>query len=544
MRHFFESRQALWLALPTGAVSSLAFAPFEWWPLAILCLAYLFAAWQYAPPRLAAKFGFLFTAGMFLAGTYWLYDTIHEIGHAPAWIAIFLMFGMVAIIGGYCGLLGHAIGRWLSPFFSAPALNARESAAALADEVSTGGAQRRGHPISLLFLLLVLPAAWTLLEWFRGWFLSGFPWFALGYSQTDTPLAGFAPVGGVYTISLLVAISAGAIVVLLGGSSRQRPVAAVVVAAIWSSGGVLWQHDWTQPVNGPLTVAVVQGAVPQDVKWSEEYRDSTLQLYRDLTLPHLGNDIILWPEAALPDMPEQLRDYLSFMWSAARAKNSTLITGLLHYGDNADDVRNGLLSLDQELHWYDKRRLVPFGEFFPVPGFVREWMRLQSLPYSDITAGARHQPALHAAGQRIGATICYEDAYGSEQLSVLKEATLLINVTNDAWFGDTTAAPQHLQISRMRVMEAQRPLLRAANDGISAIIDASGKVEKTLPRFKPGVLTGVVQPRTGLTPYAHVGNWPLVSFCAAMLALALWPALGNLRRLAGQPRAKASPARQ
>ena len=205
------------------------------------------------------------------------------------------------------------------------------------------------------------------------------------------------------------------------------------------------------------------------------------------------------------------------MWSAAHAKGSTLITGMLHYGENQDDIRNGLLALDEDAQWYDKRRLVPFGEFFPVPSFVRSWMRLQNLPYSDITPGAREQPALRAGSNRIAATICYEDAYGSEQLKVLKDATLLINVTNDAWFGDTTAAPQHLQISRMRVMEAQRPLLRAANDGISALIQSSGDVEKTLPRFKPNVLTGVVQPRTGLTPYAQVGNWPVVLFGVAVL---------------------------
>ena len=166
-----------------------------------------------------------------------------------------------------------------------------------------------------------------------------------------------------------------------------------------------------------------------------------------------------------------------------------------------------------------QRRLVPFGETFPVPPFIREWMKLQSLPYSDITPGDKHQPALRAAGQKIGATICYEDAYGSDQLEVLKDATLLVNVTNDAWFGDSPAAHQHLQISRMRVIEAGRPLLRAANDGISAIINADGKVVKTLPRFKPDVLTGVVQPHTGLTPYAHVGNWPLVLFCSLVLAI-------------------------
>lgn len=501
MSSFFASRLALWLSFPIGAALSLAFAPFEWWPLAVVCPAYLFYAWQDATPRRAGKFGFLFTAGLFLAGTYWLYHTIHDVGHAPVWIAVFLMFGMVAIISGYSWLVGYALARWFP---------------------------RKG----LFGWLLVVPSAWTLLEWFRGWFLSGFPWFALGYSQTDSPLAAFAPIGGVYTISLLVAISAGAVVALISGAARERIVAAAVLIVVWGFGAAMWGHAWTQPTGRPITAAIVQGAVPQDEKWSEAYRDSTLKLYHDLSMPHLGKDIILWPESALPDLPEQLRDFLSQFWTAARANHTTLITGLLHFGKDQDDVRNGLLSLDAELQWYDKRRLVPFGETFPVPSFVREWMKLQSLPYSDITPGDRHQPALRAAGQKIGATICYEDAYGSDQLEVLKEATLLVNVTNDAWFGDSPAAHQHLQISRMRVIEAGRPLLRAANDGISAIINADGKVVKTLPRFKPDVLTGVVQPHTGLTPYAHVGNWPLVLFCSLVLAIGAWPVLRRLRSTA------------
>jgi apolipoprotein N-acyltransferase len=493
---FFQSTLAIWLTLPVGAALSLAFAPFEWWPLAVLCPAYLFLTWVRATPRHAARSGFLFTAGLFLAGTYWLYNTIHEVGDAPAWIAIFLMFGMVAILSGYTAVLGYALARWLP---------------VPADRAAT------------LHLLVIFPAALTVLEWFRGWFLSGFPWFALGYSQTDSPLAGFAPIGGVYGISLLAAISAGALMVVWTGAGRDRIVAGIVIAAIWGSGALLWKHEWTQAIGRPLTVAIVQGSVPQDVKWTVEYRDSTLDLYRDLSLPHLGKDIILWPESALPDMPDQLRNYVSIMWSAARARGSTLITGMLHYGENEDDIRNGLLALDDEAQWYDKRRLVPFGEFFPVPSFIRAWMRLKSLPYTDLTPGPRRQPALHAAGNRIGATICYEDAYGAEQLEVLKEATLLINVTNDSWFGDTTAAHQHLQISRMRVMEAQRPLLRAANDGISALIHADGYVEKTLPRFKPAVLTGVLQPRTGLTPYAKAGNWLVILLCAAaVLGATLW----------------------
>lgn len=492
---FFATRPAAWLALLVGALLSFGFAPFGWWPLAILCPAYLFLTWLDATPRHAAKSGFLFTVGLFLAGTYWLYNTIHEVGHAPAWIAIFLMFGMVAILGGYTAALGYALARWVT------------------------GAGVRAKVGMVALSLMLYPAAYTLLEWFRGWFLSGFPWFALGYSQTDSPLAAFAPIAGVYGISALCAVSAGALVVLVIGTLRARIIAGAVIVVIWASGVLLWQREWTEPVGRPITVAIVQGAVPQDVKWSVEYRDSTLELYRDLTLPHLGRDIILWPESALPDMPDQLRGFVSYMWSAARARGSALITGMLRYGEDENDIRNGLLALDEEAQWYDKRRLVPFGEVFPVPSFIRSWMRLQNLPYTDLTPGAADQPALEAAGTRIGATICYEDAYGAEQLEVLKEATLLVNVTNDAWFGDTTAAHQHLQISRMRVMEAQRPLLRAANDGISALILANGSVEKTLPRFKPDVLTGVVQPRTGLTPYAHVGNWPVIGVCSMILVL-------------------------
>ncbi len=509
LKKFFESKLAIWLAAPVGAALALAFAPFEWWPLALVCPAYLFLVWLHAPtPRDAGRAGFVFTVGLFLAGTYWLYSTIHEVGHAPAWIAIFLMVGMVAILGGYTAALGYALARWLP---LQPAARGRTGAA--------------------LHLLVIYPAAYTLLEWFRGWFLSGFPWFALGYSQTDSPLAGFAPISGVYGISLLSALSAGAIAALI--VTRQRVFSLAVLIVIWASAALLWHREWSQPSGRPVTAAIVQGAVPQELKWNVEYRDSTVRLYRDLSLPHLGRDIVLWPEAAIPDTADQLETFLSYIWDAARAKGTTLITGMLRYGENRDDVRNALLVLDREPQWYDKRRLVPFGEFFPVPSFVREWMKMQNLPYSDITPGAPDQPALTVGTNKIAATICYEDAYGAEQLSALKDATLLVNVTNDAWFGDTTAAPQHLQISRMRAMEAQRPLLRAANDGISAIIQADGEVASTLPRFKPAVLTGVVQPRTGLTPYARVGNWPVILLCAlALIAAAL------LLRRANEPRSE------
>jgi apolipoprotein N-acyltransferase len=268
-------------------------------------------------------------------------------------------------------------------------------------------------------------------------------------------------------------------------------------------------------------VALVQGAVAQEMKWSIEQRDKTLDLYPRLTKPYLGRDLIVWPEAALPMLAQELAGYLSTQWGIAQEHGSTLLLGIVRYEPDTETYTNSILGLDADASWYDKRRLVPFSEFFPVPKFIRDWLKGMDLPYSGFRAGIDHQPPLIAHGHKIAATICYEDAYASEQLDVLRQATLLVNVTNDAWFGDTTARYQHLQISRMRALEAGRPLLRTANDGISAVIDAHGNVVKTLPNFVPGVLTADVQPRTGLTPYAHIGNWGIILSCSAIALAAL-----------------------
>lgn len=517
MQQLLASKYALWLAPLVGAALSLAFAPFDWWPLAVVCPAFLFLAWRDASPGRAAQLGFLFTAGKYLAGTYWLYYSIHGIGKAPLWLTFFVMFGMVAILSSYTAFVGYALARWMK-------------------------VESRGRASPAVRYLLVLPSAWLLLEWFRGWFLSGFPWLALGYSHLDTALSGWAPVGGVYTMSFIVAVCAGALVLLVIGSMRTRIAAIAVAAALWFAGFMLTKPVWTQTYGAPVTAAVVQGAVPQDEKWTTD-PNSTVRLYHELTAPHLGRDIILWPESALPVLGHEALSILDPLSRAAHAHGSRLVTGLVRYDFERDVYYNGLLALDEEAQWYYKRRLVPFGEFFPVPSFIREWLRLMNLPYSDITAGEESQPALAVKKQKIAATICYEDAYGAEQLDVLKDATLLVNVTNDAWFGDSTAAHQHLQISRMRALEAGRPMLRAANDGISAIIDARGEVKATLPRFEPGVLTGVVQPRTGLTPYAVVGNLPIVGGSVFVLLALFAPRLIEHARRRG-PRANDKSAPQ
>jgi apolipoprotein N-acyltransferase len=494
-------RQSL-IALAAGAALTLAFAPFDLWPLAIACPAVLFCLWQGARPRAAAWLGLLFGSATFLAGTYWLYISIHGFGKAPIAIAFVLMLGLVAIMGAYCALIGYVAARWL-PYRGA------------------------------LRWLLGLPGLWVLIEWFRGWFLSGFPWLSLGYAGINSWLAGYAPVAGVYGLSLLIALTAGAVIAGALGTRRLRWAAVAMVAFIWTAGWALDRMAWTRADGAPLTVALVQGSIPQDEKWQLAEREHTLELYRRLIEQAFGARLIVLPEASLPVLANNLDPYLGPLERDAEAHGSTLIVGLVRYEPETDRLYNSLFALGKPRSYYDKRRLVPFGEFFPVPAAVREWLRLMSLPYVDMTPGAEEQPLLEAADTKIAATICYEDAWGSLGLSTLGAAGLMVNVTNDAWFGDSTASHQHLEIARMRSLEAGRYQIRVANDGITAIIDPRGAVSARVPRFKSTVLRGTVVPHAGLTPYARVGNWPVVLLCIMMLLLAVVVPLLPSRR-AGQ----------
>ncbi len=250
----------------------------------------------------------------------------------------------------------------------------------------------------------------------------------------------------------------------------RRLFALGIIVILFAVPALLRSHDWTRQAGSPLAVAAVQGAVSQDQKWQAKNLEATMARYSQLTVDAWGARLIVWPESALPVLASDIPDYLRRLQEQGRAHGADFAIGLVNYEPKTEQFHNGLLVLsDAGGGWYYKRHLVPFGEYFPVPAFVRSWMRLMSLPYDDITPGTAHQPVLSAAGQKLGLTICYEDAFGSQQLGILREATLLINVTNNAWYGDSTAPHQHLQIARMRALEAGRYLIRAANDGITAV---------------------------------------------------------------------------
>jgi apolipoprotein N-acyltransferase len=475
------------IALVAGAGTSFAFAPYDLGYLGWIGPAALFLLWEYAAPRDAARTGFWFGAGLFGAGTWWIYTAVHDFGQAPVWLAIFLLAALLAIKGAYYALLGYVVVR------IAPDPSPRRS-------------------------MYLIPAAWTLMDWLRGWLFTGFPWLQLGYSQSDTPLAGLSTVGGIHLVTFATAATAGALIVVFHQGGRARVAAIAFAAVFWIAGWLLGGHEWTKQAGNPVSVALIQGAIPQDEKWLVANRAATLEKFRGLNRKALGARIIVWPESAIPLLAKDARSYLEEIRRESAARNSDVMLGLLDFDPATGVVRNGLYSMSAAGEgWYYKRRLVPFGEFFPVPKAVRQWMRLHSLPYYDMTPGPEFQAPLKAGGERLAATICYEDAYGADELEELPNATLLVNVTNNAWFGDSSAPHQQLQMARFRAIEAGRFLMRATSNGVTAVIAPDGEVVSRIPQFQAGILRADVQPRTGLTPYAQTGNWPILSLAFLVL---------------------------
>ena len=368
-----------------------AFAPFRCWPLAVLAPLGLLAAIARAGWRRAAWRGFLFGFAEFLAGVYWIYISVHDVGGAPAVVAVVMLLLLVSIMAVY-----SALAAALSVCFAPRA-------------------DWRRH-------LLVFPALWTLCEWLRGWFLGGFPWLSLGYSQIDAPLRGVAPVGGVYLISFCLVLSAGCLYGLLAHprSTRQWFAALLLLGALWLGGGMLGRVRWSHPAGPPLPVSLIQGDIPESEKWAPDVFLPTLERYHRLTAANWGSRLVIWPEAAVPAYADEVQaDFLDPLAAEARAHGTDLLIGAPTEDIPNDRYYNSVLSLGTRDGVYNKRHLVIFGEFLPVPDWVRHWLALMDLPYSDFTPGATDQPLLHAAGYPIGVSICYEDAFGNEIMDAL-----------------------------------------------------------------------------------------------------------------------------
>ena len=494
VRQFFESRPRVGqlLLFLFGAMTTLTFAPFGLYFLMPVVMLPAMFVWVFTPPRASAKLSFWYGAGLFLSGTYWLYISIHVFGQAPLWVAMLIMVGLVLIMSAYCAAAGWIISR-----------------------LAEGSARR---------LLFVGPAAWVTIEWLRGWLMSGFPWLAAGYSQIDSTLAGWVPLVGVYGASVVTVLSSAALLGVVIEKGRTRWLYAGAVILPWLVGAALQPIQWTEATDGSLRTTIVQGGVPQDRKWLADQFKPTLELYRNALLEYHDSDLVIWPEVAIPSTIDQVERYIGEWQSDIQSQPRTLLFGILERDLEARKVFNSVVMLNgHERQIYRKRHLVPFGEYFPVPDFVRKWMRLMSLPTSDMSAGDEDQPLLEGlSGDKMAVAICYEDAYGAEQLYALPEASVLINVSNDAWFGDSIAPHQHLEIARMRALEAGRYVVRATNNGVSAFIGPKGELLDTAPQFEYAAMTMDIIPHTGATPFVRSGNWPVITLLLGILAWFSW----------------------
>lgn len=468
----------------------LAFAPFELAPLALLSLVLLFYSWRGARPWQAFRRGYLFGLGQFGIGVSWVYISLHDYGGASRFAAGALTSLLVAFLALYPALAGAISVRI---FQSNPILRS----------------------------IVVYPALWTLSEWVRGWFISGFPWLNVGYGQLDTPIAGFAPVIGVYGVGWLVALSAGLILSLFYLPWLKTTTAGIVVAALWACGAWLNQVEWSSPAGEPFKVTLLQGNIPQEIKWEPRHQRETLKLYIAMTRQHWDSDLVVWPETAVPAFYHQVeKSFMLPLQEEAKNSGTDLLIGAPLLEQPGARYYNALISLGQTPGIYRKRHLVPFGEYLPLQPLSSFFLDILQIPLADFSAGSDRQPLLEAAGFPLVASICYEDAFGEEALTGMPDGAYLVNVTNDAWFADSIGPLQHFQMARMRALELRRYMLRATNTGVTGIISPFGDVIEQAPQFERTTITGEIVPMRGSTPYSRYGNRPLVIGLFFVLVLA------------------------
>jgi apolipoprotein N-acyltransferase len=503
------ARPLPWLsiaALILGLAQAASFAPFGLPWLQVVALAGLFLLVQgTGSARQAAWLGWCFGMGWFGLGISWIFVSLHFFGGLPAPLAVLATAALCAFLALYPALALGVARRWVR------------------------------DPRWLL--LAGLPAAWAGSEWLRGTLFTGFPWVASGYAHSDGPLAGYAPLLGVYGIGLMAALVAGslALLVWLPLTRTRRPavaaLAALLIVVLGGAGQALRGRAWSEPAGEPVVVRLVQGNVPQDEKFTPEGLDRAFELHHGLMLRPAATPprLTVLPESVFPvPLAYVPASALRALERFAEERDSALIFGVFLEEPGPRYYNSAVgLAPDGAVFTYSKRQLVPFGEFIP-PGF-RWFVDMMNIPIGDQERGATYQPPMPLAGQRVAVNICYEDLFGAQIAAAWADPaaapTMLVNLSNLAWFGDSLALPQHLQISRLRALETARPMLRATNTGATAVIDAQGRVQALLPFNTLGVLDVPVQATRGTTPYVRWTDAPALALIGLLLMAAL--ALGR-----------------
>ncbi|MDF2154902.1 apolipoprotein N-acyltransferase [Vibrio sp. CAU 1672] len=498
MNPFFHRLKRPLVAAFVGASTTLAFAPYQLWPIAILSPAVLLILLTNQSPKRALWIGYAWGLGQFATGVSWVYVSIANFGGMPLAANLFLMGLLIAYLAVYSGLFAWLTNKFFPHF-------------------------------TLTSALLAAPALWLATDWLRGWVMTGFPWLWLGYSQIDAPLASFAPIGGVELLTLFILICAGA---LAYAWTHKQWMMLVIPAIILSAGFGIRQYDWVTPRQQDTTsVALIQGNVDQNLKWLPSQRWPTIMKYTDLTRENWDADIIVWPEAAIPAFEIEVPSFLSNLDSAAKMNHSAIITGVVNQTEDRQ-YYNSILSLGATSYGdysfdlsarYHKHHLLPFGEFVPFETFLRPLAPFFNLPMSSFSRGDYIQPNIEANGMQMAPALCYEIIFNEQVRQNVNSATdFILTLSNDAWFGRSIGPLQHMEIARMRALELGKPLIRSTNNGLTAVTDHKGQVIEAIPQFETAILRSELTPTDGQTPYHRWGSWPLYLWVALSLILAWW----------------------
>ena len=479
----------LLLALVAGAVNPLAFAPFGWWPLCFVSIGGLFGLWLTVGRAAAVRLGFAYGVGMFGVGISWMYVSLNTFGGMPPVLAGLCILLLVLAMSLFPAAAGFVQG-----YFSAYSNTART--------------------------ILIMPGVWLLVEWLRGWVLTGFPWLTTGYAMLDTPLAGLAPLGGVYLVGLLTLMTAGALLVVLLDLSRANLLLSLLIGLGWAGGWHLSAKPWTEARGGEISVAIIQNNVPLMRKWDSTESSGIIADYLAQSARFGDVDLVVWPEAAVPDYLDRLP---ADFYRQLREHPADFIFGALTREIVEDQWRhfNSIATVSDQAGLYHKQHLVPFGEFLPVKWLFRPLVAMLDIPMSDFTRWRQPQGPLYAAGNFFAASICYEDAFPEEWRNQVPTSGILLNLSEDMWFGDSLAPHQRLQMARFRSLESGRPMIRASNNGLSSVINWRGGIDAIAPQFVKTVVRAQVRPRTGVTPHTVYGNTPALLLAAIILALGL-----------------------
>jgi apolipoprotein N-acyltransferase len=482
------------IALISGGALTLGFAPLNLFPLSILSTALLFGLWLPVNPRRAAWLGFLYGTALFATGISWVYVSMHNFGNMPSPLALFATLLFAALMALYLAAIGFLQARY-----------------------------RGLHPS--FRLVVIMPVLWATLEWLRGWLFTGFPWLSLGDTQLLTPVVGFAPWFGVYFLSLVAAVTGGLLVVWYQQGWRAGWRAGAAIVALWLTGWLAGTVQWVEPAGSPVRVAMVQGNVPLKIKWDPYFRDAILARYLSMSRAHTDADLIVWPEGALPTYLNELdSEFANDLAKLAAETKTDFLFGAVDRTSIDGETRyfNAVASIGSYRGVYHKRHLVPFGEYPPLRIVFAWLLDAMDIPMSDFSSGPDGQAPLPLANQSIGVSICYETAFAAEFTDALPASTMLVNVSENAWFGDSLGPHQLLQMTRMRAIETGRPIVRTDNAGLSAVIDHEGRLRAVSPQFKQSVVATTVQPMTGSTLYVRSGNLPLLLVLLAGLVAGEW----------------------